>query len=638
MCGIAGIATTMGEPVPEQVLRRMTDAIAHRGPDGEGHYIDGEVGLGNRRLAIIDLSERGAQPLASESGDVVVTYNGEIYNFRSLRADLERAGHRFASATDTEVVVHAWEEWGPGCLERLRGMFAFALLDRSTRRLFLGRDRFGVKPLYWWFRGGTLVFASEVKALLEHPAVSAQLCYPALDEYFTFQNSFSDRTLFDGVRMLPAGCMLTLELEDGAEPRVERYWDYSFGENGEGDADAVRALFEQAVTRQLVSDVPVGAYLSGGMDSGSIVSVATRTLPRLATFTGGFDLSSASGLELGFDERPEAEALATALRTEHFEVVLHAGDMEWILPQLVWHLEDLRVGQSYPNFAIARLASRFVKVVLSGTGGDELFAGYPWRYFRGVNGSSGEDFLRGSYAYWQRLTSDEDKPELFTPATRAHIGERTTYDVFRSVFDGWPHGFETVEQRVNASLYFELKTFLHGLLVVEDKLSMAHSLETRVPFLDEDLVALALAIPPRAKLRDLNTVTRVDENVPGRRLQYERERADGKAILRSAMAPLLPASVRQRPKTGFSAPDASWFRGDSIDYVNRLLRNKNAALYEFLSPTYVGRVLDEHCSGRVNHRLLIWSLLSFQWWCTCFLAGDSPRATVPGAVSRGAVA
>lgn len=616
MCGIVGIRNNDSSPVDESLLRRMTDAIAHRGPDGKGSYVDGAVGLGNRRLAIIDLSSAGHQPLSSEDGEVVITYNGEIYNYRELRSVLEEAGHRFMSTTDTEVVVHAYEEWGTRCVERFNGMFAFAIWDRRRQRLFIARDKFGVKPVYWWNRDGIFGFASEVKALLQHPSIRADLCVEALDEYFTFQNAFSDLTLFKDVRILPAGCKIVLE--QGGDPRVDRWWDWPFGDSDASEED-VREAFIDAVQAQLVSDVPVGSYLSGGMDSGSIVSVATRSTPRLTTFTAGFDLSSASGLELAFDERAHAENLANEFKTEHYEVVLHAGDMEWVLPSLVAHLEDLRVGQSYPNYYVARLASRFVKVVLSGAGGDELFGGYPWRYFRG----NGGDFLEGYYQYWQRLVRDEDKSKLFAPDVQSGIGDRTTFDVFRDVFAGWTRGFETVEERVNASLYFELKTFLHGLLVVEDKLSMAHGLETRVPFLDDRLVDLALSISPRRKLRDIDNVTWVDENEPGKRLRYERETHDGKAVLRAAMAPLLPAETTSRKKTGFSAPDASWFRGESIDYVNRLLRAPSASIYEFVQPRYVNNILDEHESGRENHRLLIWSLLCFEWWCRIYLGiGD----------------
>jgi asparagine synthase (glutamine-hydrolysing) len=356
------------------------------------------------------------------------------------------------------------------------------------------------------------------------------------------------------------------------------------------------------------------------MDSSSIVAVAARGIPRLQTFTGGFDLSSASGLELGFDERVTSEMLSNAYKTEHYETVLHAGDMEHVMPSLIRHLEDLRVGQCYPNYYVARLASRFVRVVLSGSGGDELFAGYPWRYYRGMHASSVDDYYRSYYDYWQRLIPDADRPSFFSQSTWSRVKAHQPFDVFRGVFAGHDFPLETSEDFVNASLYFEIRTFLHGLLLVEDKLSMAHGLETRVPFLDNDLVDFALGVPPRYKLLDLDKAPMVDEDEVGKSTRYRLQpTADGKRVLRDAVRPWLPDYVLNRPKQGFAAPDASWFRGESIDYVNRILRDRNARVFEYVDIGYAGRMLDEHCSGRVNHRLLIWSLLSFETWCRTFL-------------------
>jgi asparagine synthase (glutamine-hydrolysing) len=625
MCAIVGVVNLAEEPIADGLLKRMTSVLAHRGPDGEGHFVDGPVGLGHRRLAIIDLSPAGHQPMANETGDVFITFNGEIYNFQKLRIELEALGHQFHSHTDTEVIIHAYEQWGAGCLQRFNGMFAFAIWDQPRRRLFLARDRFGIKPLYWYCRDGRFLFASEIKAILEHPQVRRAVCYPALNEYFTFQNIFTDLTLFEGIRLLPPGSTLTLDLNGTRQPVLERYWDYPVSTDPvklweDECAEQLYQLFSQSVTRQLVSDVPVGSYLSGGMDSGSITAVAVRNVPRLATFTCGFDLTSASGLELGFDERHSAEMLANLLKTEHYEAVLHAGDMEWVLPQLIWHLEDLRVGQCYPNYYVARLASKFVKVVLSGAGGDELFAGYPWRYYRGLNQAGADKYFWLYYQFWQRLVSDEDKPALFNTATARQLNGHSTFDVFRGVFGQAPLPLKTNEDFVNASLYFELKTFLHGLLVVEDKLSMAHSLETRVPFLDNELVDFACRIPLSYKLSDLAHVSQIQDEDDLRKYQHANQQSgQGKAVLRQAMARLIPAAVTERVKQGFSAPDASWFRGESIDYVNRFLRDPRARIYEFLQPAYVTRRLDEHTAGRHNHRLFIWSLLSFEWWCRRFL-------------------
>ena len=624
MCGIIGVCNRGGEPVAAGLLKRMTDIIAHRGPDSEGHYTDGPVGLGHRRLSIIDLSPLGHQPMANETGDVVIVFNGEIYNFQKLRVELEAHGHRFHSQTDTEAIVHAYEEWGEECVHRFNGMFAFAIWDRRQQRLVVARDRYGVKPVYWYFKNDVFVFGSEIKAIREHPAVSSQICYAALNEYFTFQNVLSDLTFFDGIRLLPPAAILRLDVRTWSAPTIRTYWDYSFPRHGEtmreeDCVEKVHRLFVQAVTRQLISDVPVGSYLSGGMDSGSIASVAARHVDRLTTFTGGFDLSSASGLEVGFDERRAAEIMANRLKAEHYEVVMHAGDMEYVFPKLIWHLEDLRVGQCYPNYYVARLASKFVKVVLSGAGGDELFGGYPWRYNHVVNSQGRQDFYRRYYQFWQRLVRDEDKKQCFNSETRRAVGEHSTFDVFRDVFKNFHDPMEDNEGFVNACLYFELKTFLHGLFVVEDKISMAHSLETRVPFVDDDLVEYANRIPARFKLRDFGPLQRMDENELIKRQRSEIETNVGKAILRKAMNRIIPAEILERTKQGFSAPDASWFRGESIDYINRLLRDPRARIYDFLQPAYVGGVLDQHCSGTSNRRLLIWSLLSFEWWLRNFL-------------------
>lgn len=612
-----------GTPVAQKTITRMTDSLTHRGPDDEGAWTSGPVGLGSRRLAILDLSAAGHQPMSNETGDIVTVYNGEIYNFQSLRLELEAEGHRFHSRTDTEVVVHAYEQWGEDCLSRFNGHFALAVWDGPHQRLFLARDRFGVKPLYYLYARGTLIFGSEVKALLTYPGVQPAVSHDALAQYFTFQNVLTDQTLFSGIHLLAPGTSLTLDARDGRPPQQRRYWDFEFPTDyldiSEAEAaEELERLFVQAVTRQLVSDVPVASYLSGGMDSGSITAVARRQLGRLLTFTCGFDLSSASGLELAFDERANAEALSNRLKTEHYEVVLHAGDMEHVMPELIWHLEDLRVGQCYPNYYVARLAGKFVKVVLSGAGGDELFAGYPWRYFRTPAAGGGrEQFYRGYYGFWQRLVSDEDKPLLFNAATRTRLADHSTFELFKGVIEGAQMPLETNADYVNASLYFELKTFLHGLLIVEDKVSMAHSLETRCPFLDNDLVDFALRLPIGVKLRGVDrTAINVDENEPAKRLQT----GDGKRVLRRAMSRIVPPDVVERSKQGFSAPDASWFRGESIDYINTLLRTPKARVYDFLSHDYVTERLDEHTSGARNHRLFIWSLVSFEWWLRKFIA------------------
>jgi len=619
MCGIAGILNFDTAPVSPIYLRNMTDAIAHRGPDGEGHFIDGALGLGHRRLAIIDLSPAGHQPMASSSGSHVISYNGEVYNFQELRVELEALGYQFRSKTDSEVVINAYLAWGERCVERMNGMFAFAIWDKVKRELFLARDRYGIKPLYYAFCNNTLLFGSEQKALLTHPEFTRVVDREALLEYFTFQNIFTDRTLLEGVRLFPAGSWARVaQGRPCSKLEPVQYWDYDFGEpehpaSEEEYIEELNRLFCQAVNRQLVSDVDVGCYLSGGMDSGSITAVAGSQLPYVKTFTCGFDLSSASGLELGFDERQKAEHMSYLFKTEHYEMVLKAGDMERCLPKLAWHLEEPRVGQSYPNYYAAKLASRFVKVVLSGAGGDEIFGGYPWRYYRAAVNDNFDDYVDKYYRYWKRLIPNRDIARVFHPIWK-DVRHVQTRDIFCDVFKKHDHRLSSAADYINHSLYFEAKTFLHGLLVIEDKISMAHSLETRVPFLDNDLVDFAQRIPVSLKLRNLSKVVRIDENEPGKDHKYFEKTNDGKIILRKVMERYIPSSVTNAEKQGFSAPDASWFKGESIDYVRRNLLQGNPLIYDYLDRKVVQELVDDHLSGRQNRRLFIWSLLNVEQW------------------------
>ncbi|MCX5905704.1 MAG: asparagine synthase (glutamine-hydrolyzing), partial [Deltaproteobacteria bacterium] len=582
MCGIAGIFNLNGEPVSPVLLRKMTDAIAHRGPDGEGFYTDSFIGLGHRRLAIIDLSPAGHQPMTTLSNQYVISYNGEVYNYKELRTELEALGNQFRSKSDTEVVLYAYKEWGAKCLEKFNGHFAFAIWDKTRQELFLARDRYGTKPLYYTFVGPYFIFDTEQKAILTHPEVKRGIDLEALLEYFTFQNIFTDKTLLKGIKLFPAGSYARLSLAAaGQELRVTRYWNWYFSEpeNPLSENEYVEeldSLFRQAVNRQLVSDVDVGAYLSGGMDSGSITAIAAKQLPYMKTFTCGFDLHSASGLELGFDEREKAEYMSYLFKTEHYEMVLKAGDMERILPKLAWHLEEPRVGQCYPNYYAAQLASKFVKVVLSGGGGDELFGGYPWRYYRAVAPTDDfEQYVDKYYLYWQRLVPNTIIKELFRPVWN-EVKNVWTRDIFRDVFSKHDHSLKRPEDYINHSLAFEARTFLHGLLIVEDKLSMAHGLETRMPFLDNDLVDFALRIPVKLKLRNLTEASRINENEPGQKVaKYFQKTNDGKLILRTVMEQYIPQDITNATKQGFSAPDASWFKGDSIEYVRRMLKDGN---------------------------------------------------------------
>ena len=431
MCGIVGAISLNHQPLQVERLKPMVDVIAHRGPDDAGYLvwqtgthhalgqdftdsqfqdvcpllpvIDSPSGqnrlhsekwdlfFGHRRLSIIDLSPRGHQPMCDKSRKIWLIYNGEIYNFREIRQELKGLGYHFFSTSDTEVIIHAYHEWGTDCIHRFNGMFAFALYDSRNQKVWLARDRYGIKPLYYTLTNeGTFLFGSEIKSILEYLPEAPDVDLAALNEYFSFQNIFSDRTLFSGIKLLPPGHCLELDLLRG-EIAQTKYWDFDFKqETNVPESELEDQLYDrltQAVKRQCVSDVPVGSYLSGGMDSGTVTAITASVFGRISTFTIGFDLSEATAHELSFDERELAEYMANLFQTAHHERVLHSGDMEAVMENLIWHLEDLRVGQCYPNYYAARLASKSVKVVMSGTGGDELFGGYPWRYATAIGNS-----------------------------------------------------------------------------------------------------------------------------------------------------------------------------------------------------------------------------------------------------------
>lgn len=609
MCGIAGTYAPSNprhrapDVASRAVISRMAGAIAHRGPDADGFLLDGPVAMANRRLAIVDLSAAGRQPQFTADGRIGIVYNGELYNFHALRSQLIGRGHRFASGTDTEVIVHAYEEYGDDCVRHFNGMFAFAIWDRrGAGRLVLARDRWGIKPLYYARVGDTFVFGSEVKSFLEVPGFRVRLDLEAATEYLTFQNLFSDRTLFADVRTLPAGSMMIIEGDQ--TPRVTRWWQPHFEATGDrGEAwylAGVRDLFEEAVRRQLMGDVPVGSYLSGGMDSGSITAVAARQISHLHTFTGGFPVAGLTGGEALTDERTAAEFMARTMGTEHYTVVVRPHDLPRLLPELVWHLEDLRVASSYHNYAVARLASRFVKVVLAGAGGDEIFAGYPWRYAHAAGTTSLDDFATRYADYWSILVPDAEKSGLFVgdlarAARDFHAGDRV-----RAVVSDLGDLART--DPLHLAMTFEARTYLQGLFVVEDRVSMAHSLESRVPFLDDDLVDFASAMPSKYKLRD----------------------GVGKRILRDAMRGLIPDQILAARKQGFAPPEDTWFREDLAPYFREMIDGSRARSRGLFDTAAVQTILGDHASGARNHKKLLWSLACLEQWQRTFIDGDRP--------------
>ena len=654
MCGIAGIISVDQRQVEPEAVKRMCDSISHCGPDDAGYvffrlnenslpergywceFSDADfkhlnehlpafggdyfreeiskhhfsVGLGHRRLSIIDLTHYGHQPMSNSDRRYWVVYNGEIYNFPEIREELKAKGHIFRTRCDTEVLLHLWEEYHIDSLARLDGMFAFTIYDCIDNRLVLVRDRFGVKPLYYVYTDGYFVFASEIKAILASGLVKPEIKPEALVEYFTFQNIYRSHTLFQGIHLLQPGEFIELTPGAGKIAQPKRYHtgfpvaDPSFCSTDTAK-EMIAETFAKAVKRQLISDVEVGSYLSGGMDSGSIVSLAGQSIPRLMTFTGGFDLTNVDGIEQGFDERYLAEKLSHLLQTEHYAVVLHAGDMPAAMEKLSWHIDDLRIGMCHQNWYVAKLASRFVKVCLSGVGGDELFAGYPWRYIHG-NGSTGfDEFDWKYYHYWHRLLPPEKIIRLFPPEFGKYY--KATWESFQGIMKAspeWQQELSHSENLLQRALFFEFKTFLHGFLLIEDRISMAHSLETRVPFLDNNLVDLAWRIPPFMKL---NT-----KGLNGNENNHYFESSEGKTILRSAMKRYLPKEFLHQRKQGFSPPDENWYRGPSMDYIKSILFDTRSIERPWFNQDFIKSRLQEHFEGKQNHRLLIWSLLSFE--------------------------
>lgn len=628
MCGIVGVFNLNGEPFSLTNIKKLTSRLAHRGPDGEGYYAKDNIALGHKRLSIIDTSDKGLQPMTSKNGEWIIVFNGAIYNFLELKQELKSKGHYFISGTDTEVIVEGLAAYGTSLFERLNGMFAIGAWNTKEQSLYLSRDRFGIKPLYYWFNKKTIVFASEIKAILQHPGYKTDLDVNALNEYFSFQNLFSYRTLFKDIALLPQANTIKIE-QNTASIKHHSWWDYDFSTPNEkitfNEAkEETKRLFNLAVTRQMISDVPVGSYLSGGMDSGSITAIASKQVERLSTFTCGFDMSQVTGVESNYDERRDAELMANYYKTEHFEQVMNAGDLKWSLPKVVWHIEDLKVGMSYPNYYISRLASKFVKVCLQGTGGDELFGGYPWRYYRVFDSISQQDFLDQYFNYWQRLVPDYEKVKLFSPSVYNKIDIHEPRKIFDRVFTFNKNlKYDKPADHIHNSLYFEIKTFLPGLLLVGDKLSMANGLEERFPFLDNQLVEFAQKIPIIHKLGNLEReIKRIDENIEKKKNIY-REFDDGKNILRKAMQEYIPSKIIQRKKQGFSAPDESWYRGENAAYVKELLLGKNLVSEEFINREYIHNIVNQHIEKKVNHRLLIWSFMSFEWWCRIFLNNET---------------
>lgn len=614
MCGISGIYFFSKKSPSVETIKKIIDPISHRGPDGEGIFVEESCGLGHKRLAILDLSDLAAQPMVSFHGRYVIVYNGEIYNYAELREELKSRGYRFKSQSDTEVLLNYYEEFGSEGIKNLNGHFAFAIYDKKERTLTLVRDRFGVKPIYYYRDEEMFVFSSEIKGIL--PIVKAEINKSVIPEYFSFQNFFSTETPFKGIEIVSPGEYIQVHSEGVSK---YRYHNLHFnGENSDIHIEDIDAALDKAVKRQINADVDVNIYLSGGIDSGLIGLYASKHRI-LNSFTIGFDLSQASGIELGFDERANAEKVSSLINSEQYEMVLKSGDMERCLDHLIYHIEEPRIGQCYPNYYAAKLASKFGKVVLSGVGGDELFAGYPWRYYHADRELTASEYKKSYFSYWQRLLNDEELKGCF-PEPEMQSYRMRAKTVFSDLIDSCIHTPYDASNNVNYSLEFETKTFLHGLLCVEDKISMAFGLETRAPFLDNEILSLAENMHISLKLhQDTGTEFKINENVPGlKKSLFYQQTKNGKIVLRHLMAKKLPPNFQIPAKQGFSAPDASWFKGKSIELIRSDLLTPNAKIWDYLDYRYTKSLIEEHFAEKRNRRLLLWSLLYFNRFLEIF--------------------
>ncbi|MEJ5349168.1 MAG: asparagine synthase (glutamine-hydrolyzing) [Desulfosoma sp.] len=620
MCGICGLFDIDGAPIKRELLVAMNETLVHRGPDEEGYYLEGPLGLAHRRLSIIDL-HTGRQPIANEDGSKVIVFNGEVYNFKELRPHLAARGHVFKTLTDTEVILHAFEEWGEACLEKLRGMFAFAIWDARERTLFLARDRLGKKPLYYAVMGSTFAFASEIKALMVLPHFQKDIDLHAFSDYLSLGYVPAPKTIFQAVNKLPAAHYLMCSLKGVV---VREYWDLEFSpEENLSEKEWSKLLYEnllESVRLRLVSEVPLGAFLSGGIDSSLIVALMTKC-SRSSVITNSIGFSVRS-----YDELEYAREVAQLYHTQHHEYVV-SPNISHVTEKLAWHFDEpFADASAVPTFYVCQMARKTVTVCLSGDGGDENFAGYrrylfeyledlvrlvipdPIRRYclRGLAeiypkadwlpqplraktflGNVARDPVEGYFRSVSFMTP-EMKKKLISGDVHRELKDYDTYDIFRSLLERC-RGLDAVSR----AQYIDFKTYLpEDILTKVDRASMANSLEVRAPLLDHKLVELAAHIPPRFKLRN---------------------RA-GKYILKKVAAHHLPPSVIFRPKMGFSMPVREWLRAELRHRVQETLCDGDARSRNLLNQKVLRRLWNAHRDGLANHSQPLWALFMFELW------------------------
>lgn len=638
MCGINGIALSSSSrrELSASVVERMRDLITHRGPDDAGLFIDrrSQVGLGHRRLSIVDVCA-GHQPMTNEDGSLHIIFNGEIYNHADYRKDLKARGHVYTTNCDTETILHLYEEHGERCVEHLRGMFAFAIWDQRKAELFIARDRLGVKPLYYAHTGdGSLYFGSEIKVLLEASAVKPEINYQVLPDYLANHAPSGEQTLYRGIKRLLPGH--TLVWRDG-NVVISEFWDLRFGSDDQARADREyvnewRELFEESVRLRLMADVPLGMFLSGGIDSSAIAAVMSRMVSDpVKTFSVGFAEREANELEY-------ARTVAKAFKTDHHEVVVTPQQFFSALPNLVWHEDEpIAHPSSVPLFFVSKLAAQHVKVVLTGEGSDEMLGGYA-RYRKTLmNIAFGEGYTKvvpqnvrtalrrlitdlpySSFSQkltrsFLTLTPDIEtiyfdnfavfprpmQSQLMTAETQERVGALRPYAVVSEVLAKCD-----ADSLLNRLLYADTKTYLQELLMKQDQMSMAASIESRVPFLDHKLVEFTARLPERMKLRGGIT----------------------KYILRESMKGILPESILTRPKMGFPVPVGAWFRGPFKNVIDDYVLSERALERGIFDPAFVLSLVKRHDAGE-DHSERLWSLVNFEIWQRQFLDSESPIVT-----------
>ncbi|MBW4028285.1 MAG: asparagine synthase (glutamine-hydrolyzing) [Acidobacteria bacterium] len=627
MCGIAGIYEYQRQrSVQADILQHMTDVIEHRGPDDAGAFINGSIALGMRRLSIIDIAG-GRQPVSNETGEIKLIFNGEIYNFRSLQADLIDRGHLLQTSSDTEVITHLYEEQGTGCVNSLRGMFGFALWDAGRNRLMLARDRLGIKPLYYTSVDGVLIFGSEIKSILQHPSVVAELDIDALNNFLSMKYVPSPQTMFRGIHSLPPGFILTCDRSGIA---LSRYWDLSFSSQvqlSEGEcAEHLDTLLRESILLHLQSDVPFGAFLSGGLDSSVVVGLMANYVSHpVNTFSVGFERQGAE-----ISETHYARIVADHFGTRHHEVIITSADFLSHAQSVAWHLDQPIADLAcFANMMLAECASQNVKMVLTGEGGDELFGGYA-RYagerFRSLTKFI-PDWIGGSVVrassllpglrrpklalnalmesdeasrllHWFPLFGTQEKLRLLSNDTLQRISSLASAEkiVGQQLVDA------DTSVALHRMLYVDTKLWLpDDLLARGDKMSMAASLEARVPLLDHKLVEFAAALPPHLKIHNLTR----------------------KYLLKKVAADFLPSTIIQRKKMGFPIPISAWFRGDVKEFVSDLLSRDTVARRGLFNPDYVQTILKEHLRGTADRGAQLWGLVLVELWHRRFLDSAS---------------